>query len=286
MSLLILADDLTGAADCAARCRGAGMPAAIVLDMPTPPLPPGALAFTSDSRHLPPDTAAERVSELMAGLRDQPAITWYKKIDSTLRGNLGAELDAMLDTLGRKHALICPAFPAQGRGLRDGFLVSPAPLTRPIYLPALLAEQSRRPVELIELEDVRSGAAQLAGRLDTAKRAARLLVAEPLTDDDLRALVDAAALALPNALLCGSAGLIGALARGLSGPIRAEAIAIRPGPALLVVGSGSPMARRQIAHLRRHRQGETIQIDPAVGEPDERRTACPERSEGTNGERD
>jgi uncharacterized protein YgbK (DUF1537 family) len=76
MSLLILADDLTGAADCAARCRNAGMPASIALQDPTPPLPTGALAFTSDSRHLPPDAAARRVRILVTGLHDMPAVAW------------------------------------------------------------------------------------------------------------------------------------------------------------------------------------------------------------------
>ncbi len=51
-------------------------------------------------------------------VRELPTSGWVgHKIDSTLRGNLGAELDAALAALGRDHALICPAFPAQGRGL-------------------------------------------------------------------------------------------------------------------------------------------------------------------------
>src|SRR5262245_15590817 len=155
MSLIILSDDLTGAADCAARCHQAGIASAIVLPGSRGPENSGALCYTSDSRHLQADLAAERVRELAAGLGEHAGSTWYKKIDSTLRGHLGQELDALLDMLGRSCALVCPAFPAQRRGLSDGYLtIQPAP-TQPLHLPTLLARQSRRRVVAVGLNDVR-----------------------------------------------------------------------------------------------------------------------------------
>ena len=100
MALVIVADDVTGAADSAARCHYAGLPATIYLRPTPPPWPSGAIAFSTDSRFLPPAEAAAQVRRLLAPLKGAPAI-WYKKIDSTLRGNLGAELDAMLTELHR-----------------------------------------------------------------------------------------------------------------------------------------------------------------------------------------
>jgi uncharacterized protein YgbK (DUF1537 family) len=274
MPLLILADDLTGAADCAARCRRAGMAITISMRPPTPPLPSGAVAFTSDSRHLPAAVAARRVAELVAGLRELADITWYKKIDSTLRGNIGSELDAMLDTLGRSCAVICPSFPAQNRGLRSGYLSSP--LARPAHLPTLLAQQSRRRVAAIPLADVEAGAERLADRLAAAyAQAAQLLVVDAMTDQDLRTILTAVAQALPDALLCGSAGLIGALSLGCSAAeprhIDGEELVQLGGAALLVVGSGSATAHRQIAYLRQHSGIDTIEIGLAAGAPDEDR---------------
>jgi D-threonate/D-erythronate kinase len=260
MSLVILADDLTGAADCAARCRHAGLPTTIALRAPSGALPHGACALSSDSRWLAPEGAARRVYDLIAGLPGAQHAHWYKKIDSTLRGNIGAELDAMLDALGRTVALICPAFPAQGRGLRDGRLVAPPP-AEPIDFPALLTAQSRRRVAAVGLTDVRSGAAALAHRFAEASQAAQLLVVDALTEGDLDAILEAAELALPGALLSGSAGLVGALARR-----RAESAAppvehASPGgPALIVVGSGSAMAQRQIAHMRQHESTAVIEV--------------------------
>ena len=264
-SLLIVADDLTGAADCAARCRHAGLPATIAIRGPSLPLPPGALAFTTDSRHLDPARAAQRVRTMVGALVGVTNAVWYKKIDSTLRGNLGSELDALLDTLGHPCALVCPAFPAHGRGLLDGCLTgAPVP---PIHLPTLLAQQSQRAVAALPLATVRTGSERLAAHMaEMHAQRAQLLVVDALSEDDLHTIVAAAAQALPDALLCGSAGLIGALAAGWSAerawaPDEAMGASRRPGagPAVVVVGSGSAMAHAQIAHL--HRQGvQTIAV--------------------------
>ncbi len=248
--LLIQADDLTGAADCAARCRYAGLTATVALRPTVGGSADGVYAFSSETRWLSPDAAAERVRALTSAFQT-PHTRWYKKIDSTLRGNIGAELDAMLDVLGLATAIVCPAFPAQGRGLRDGRLVAPPPIAA-VDLPELLMQQARRPVAAIGLADVRAGADALAKRLAEASRSAALLVCDALSAEDLDAVLEAAERTTPDALLCGSAGLIGALAARIAAP-RADALSFRPadGPALVVVGSGSPMAQRQVAQLRR-----------------------------------
>ena len=278
--LKILADDLTGAADTAARCRHFGMPATIFLDIPELPLPPGALAFTSDSRHLPADEAARQARNTAARLPRLNA-QWYKKIDSTLRGNIGSELDALLDLLDAPAAVVCPAFPAQERGLRNGSLAAPElalpfarrQLSKPlesapgptVHLPSLLQEQSRHPVAALSLEEVRGG--ELAARMNRAlckldacaPRGRIVLVVDALTDTDLDTVLQAQREALPDALLCGSAGLAGALARRVGAQLDFPSAPTARGanvwdvgqgqPVLLVVGSGSESAHRQIDFL-------------------------------------
>jgi len=261
--LLILADDLTGAADTAARCRQAGLPATIFLQPPAPPLPDGAVAFTSDSRHLPADQAAQRVHAVAAALREVPHAIWYKKIDSTLRGNLGSELEALLHILSHATptdappcAVISPGFPAQRRGLRNGQLDMEQNGAPSVDLPALLRAQSTLPVALLSLDDVRTDVAHLADRLRAAYAGgAHLLVVDALTEDDLRTVLDATQNALPQALLCGSAGLVGVLAQQLTmQSIGADHASVEPiappDTVFVVVGSGSPMAHRQLDALR------------------------------------
>ena len=261
--LIILADDLTGAADCAARCHHAGLPATIALPGAAPEAG-GAICCTSDSRHLPAELAARRVRELAEGMRSYSGSIWYKKIDSTLRGHLGQELDAALDALGRPCALICPAFPAQGRGLANGYLaIEPAP-AQPLHLPTLLAGQSRRAVAALSLGDVRAGPGALAERLLAERqRGAELLVVDALDEADLHAVLHAARRVLPDALLCGSAGLAGTLAAALASHAPSQddtRLVPVAGPALLVIGSGSAMARRQIDYLRRNQLVATFEL--------------------------
>jgi 4-hydroxythreonine-4-phosphate dehydrogenase len=255
MSLLILADDLTGTADTAARCFQAGMPASIFLHPPRSFSDDGAVALTSDSRHLPPAQAARALQQLLSQ-SDMPAdATIYKKIDSTLRGNIGAELAAVLETLSLDCALICPAFPAQDRGLRDGYLVHADTPAGSVYLPSILAAQTDLRIGCLALSDVRSGPAHLASRMRVELfSGTRLLIGDALTEVDLECLLAATRLAAPAALLCGSAGLAGVLARGMAveseeeRPGRQDAI-VACDRALVVVGSGSAMARRQIDAL-------------------------------------
>jgi uncharacterized protein YgbK (DUF1537 family) len=127
---LVVADDLTGAADAAVALAGTGHPAWLFLR-------PGPLhcadsaiaALDLDTRGMPEAQAAQAVEDLAAGL-DSGDRQLFKKIDSTLRGHIGAELDALHHGLARQrrsaHAaplfIVAPAHPALGRSLIDGAL--------------------------------------------------------------------------------------------------------------------------------------------------------------------
>lgn len=272
MNLLILADDLTGAADSAARCHHAGLRAHVYLNAPPNSLPEGAVAFSTDSRYLTPSAAALQVRNVLTTIPIPPNVQWYKKIDSTLRGNIGAELDAMLAALAGQTAqpcaVICPAFPAQRRGLENGYLVygETAPT---LHLPTLLAAQTERLIRPITLADVRAGVRYLADKMRMlVQQGGQLLVVDALQDEDLETLLAATQQALPHALLCGSAGLIEPLARerakNLSRtlPVYAEAGEMRR-PMLAVIGSGSRMAHRQLARLRTHAQVCCLELAPS-----------------------
>lgn len=259
--LLILADDLTGAADCAARCRKAGLVATIFLGQPTLPLPDGVVAFTTDSRHAPPADAAQRVREAVSRFAGLPAARWYKKIDSTLRGNLGAELGAMLvafeqATRRRPFAVVCPAFPAQRRGLRNGRLAMEGSAETPFLHDRITEQAPRLRIGVITLPIVRSSRTNLIKTLRSARTDVDLAIIDAMNESDLEEIVLALEEAAPDALLCGSAGLMGAWARRLvklhsdwAAPPASQPRAT--GAALAVIGSGSPMSQRQVAAVSR-----------------------------------
>jgi uncharacterized protein YgbK (DUF1537 family) len=113
VSTLILADDFSGACDTAAR---AGVGTAYLV---APSEPPEVFALTTETRHASDEearAAMRSLAPLLAGHR------LYKKIDSTLRGPWIAEVDELLTITDYSQALVCPAFPAQGRTIRNGVL--------------------------------------------------------------------------------------------------------------------------------------------------------------------
>ncbi len=249
---------IPGTADTAARCHHAGWPATIAVTPPEPTLPVGALTVNTDSRQLPAAEAAARVNTICAPLVHAAAarddVIWYKKIDSTLRGNLGAELDALMALCRAPAAVVCPAFPEQGRGLEQGYLVHAGVVRHDLHLPTLLRRQSTHAVGTLALGDVRRDGPGLAATMGNLVAAGTtVLVADAMVEDDLDAILAATA-SVPGALFCGSAGLMGALARShtppvTSAPARAATTAPRFSRILVVVGSGSAMAHEQIRTL-------------------------------------
>src|SRR5215216_6888123 len=120
MRVAIIADDLTGAADTGVQLARAGYRTAVVFrDSPMPPAEDlDAVALDTDSRAMPAGFAAKRVLE--AGHAVRHARIVYKKLDSTLRGPIAAELTAALEATGRHRVVVAPAFPSAGRTTVDG----------------------------------------------------------------------------------------------------------------------------------------------------------------------
>ncbi len=221
--LRVLADDLTGALDSAARFVPAAGP------VPTFWKPPLALPATASidlaTRELT-EAEARVTTQRLACLLD-PAEVAFKKLDSLLRGHMAAEILACL--AGFHHCVIAPAFPFQGRITRDGRQMAREGREWRL-IPADLAGDLRRlrvPVSLC-----RPG--------DPAPPGVSLWDAE--TDADLTAIV-AAAVNLPGRVLwCGSGGLAGALAA--NAPVPSPQL---PTPILALIGSDHPVSVGQLS---------------------------------------
>src|SRR6478752_8547454 len=92
--ILIVADDLSGAADCAIGCTLAGLETLVLLE-PSAALAEGgatAVAVDMDSRNMQPDRAGRAAADAIRRLHSADTRVLYHKIDSTLRGNWAAEL--------------------------------------------------------------------------------------------------------------------------------------------------------------------------------------------------
>ena len=271
MMLGIQADDLTGACDTGAPFAARGLETLVVVqDVDGPPaLPretPTVLVVDTESRAATAEEARARARAAGSALKAGSPRILYKKVDSTLRGHVAAELDGMLDGSGLAVALLAPAFPGQRRTLVDGCLRvdgRPAGETAiardPAFPPtgasalALLVAGGLAPVTPVPLPTVRHGSDEVAPRLHRfVGTGGRVLVADAETDADLSVLAGAG-LEGPM-LLAGSAGLAVALSARLpavgAGAREAPPLQLRR-PMLVVAGSAHPATRAQIERLGR-----------------------------------
>ena len=273
--IVVTADDLTGAADTGVQFTRAGIAARVWLRDGT--VEAGASVFDTESRSLDPPSAASRVGALAGRLRAIGFDHFYQKVDSTLRGNLGAETAALLTALGRAFAVLAPAFPANGRTTLGGVqLVRGVPVhqtaigrdpAHPMRFPSIAAalrSQSDLPVVEIGLDEVRRGPGRLAAALELAAGRPAIAVVDAERDDDLAAVAAALAALGPRCLPVGSAGLAahmpaawglrsGASARPFAPPLlrRAERV-------LFVCGSLNPATAAQVEALARARGVEPL----------------------------
>lgn len=124
-SIFALADDLTGALEAGAKLR---LPVTTQIDRADL----RGLVVDTETRHLTAEQAAARV-EALARRAGGPSLI-YKKTDSTLRGNIAAELGALHRVFPDYRLVYVPAYPALGRTVRHGELyVDGAPVHRTVF---------------------------------------------------------------------------------------------------------------------------------------------------------
>jgi len=261
--ILIVADDLSGAADCGVGCAVQGLDTVVTLDETTSDA--DVLAIDANTRALMPDEAATKTARLVRAYARRDRQVLFKKFDSTLRGHIGVEIAAALETwrsvADRDSAVVvvAPAFPATGRttiGGRqwlDGLRLEPD-------LQAMLEAAGLR-TGCIALETLRSG--RLPGLLRT--NTATALVCDAENDADLHLIAEAAASLREGAVWAGCAGLARFLPATLDIPLngpRAMVAPPRKGPVLVVVGSLAGLSRTQAAVLSEANEVAAVTLSP------------------------
>jgi uncharacterized protein YgbK (DUF1537 family) len=277
MSLLIIADDLSGAADCAIGFASVGLSTVVALNPLQDVGDAQVVAVDTDTRRLSPQEAAERTAVAFEALI-KPGQRLYKKIDSTLRGNWAAEVAALQKFAGL--AIVSPAFPATGRTLRGGrVLVNGAPLEstdtwklenadRPADVDAMLMAAGLITAQL-PVDSLRGEPQTLAYQIQHMKSSGvQALIIDAETAEDLRTLATVTA-GLDEALFwVGSGGLAREIATlpGLFQTTARDATTFQPDslPTLVLVGSLSGVSERQCTMLKTRGGVTEMTVPPAV----------------------
>lgn len=210
IEVLVIADDLTGAADTAVEFRGLGAAQVMIEPFPRCGLPEegefGALAVHTGSRDTPEELVPIPLVSAHRLLARVPRALTYRKVDSNLRGNIGLDLEAALSVGLGSFALLCPAFPARGRTVVDGICRvdgvpvadtemgrDPGSAVRESRVAKVVEAQTEAAVAHVGLEQVRADPRTLRALLRrTALTGARIIIADAETEDDLRRLALAA----------------------------------------------------------------------------------------------
>ena len=167
--LLIIADDLTGATDAGVQRAKHGVRTLVTIKEDISKIANNlqrkVLVVDTQSRHLPPYQAAARVTDVVRQSIDMGITRFYKKIDSTLRGNVGAELEALMSATMSNKLMFIPAHPKVDRFTKDGYqYVGVIPLhstsfggdpLEPItesFIPSILARQTDTDYHIVPAE--------------------------------------------------------------------------------------------------------------------------------------
>jgi len=282
MGILIIADDFTGANDTGVKIFKRNIPTSIYLDgLPKTRAIENCCVVNTETRALSSDRAYNKVRDYLKELDLETADLVYKKIDSTLRGNIGSEIDSILHHSSLAGAIIAPAYPKCGRIVVGGFqlvnnqLLEDTEFARdyknPIkdsYLPDLLAKQSESQVYPISIKEIRSGNLQdliVQKLLDGYK----LFILDSVETGDLDRIAESMESYYGRFLWVGSAGLADSIAKrrvsrnkSFRAPLN-YAHEVGLFPTLVLAGSMNSMTRRQIQYLAK-RGYSIFEIDPLL----------------------
>jgi D-threonate/D-erythronate kinase len=215
------------------------------------------------SRHDLPEVARSKVHGACETLLEERRRVFYKKVDSTLRGNLGPEIEAAMDSCGYSVAIVAPAFPIMGRSIIGGWLqVAGQTPHHPIHLPSLLREQAIDHVLHFDCAALRDRTGALATRLEGAAKAAKTVaVIDAASQEDLELIARAVAELGLASMLVGSAGLAAEAAKLLVRQYGIDPIRTSQGTAstgelsavVMVLGSTDPVSAAQVNYLVENR---------------------------------
>ena len=279
--LAIIADDLTGAMDTGVQFAKRGLRTVVSL---SDTLPEEAVRDTdivvlnTSSRADEPGEARRKAAACGRYVRALGVARVYKKIDSTLRGNVGPELEGLMDSWEARAVVMTPAFPAVGRHVIGGLLlIKGVPWEETQYAEgsgrrtSVVAEVigTRRPTATVELTDIEAGEETLAHRLrQLVEEGASIIVADAAEPADLAVIARALARSGLDRVVCGSGGLAEELPGALGIVGRQREPSPRPAggerPVLVVAGTVNPVTIQQVRRAQESLGVRVLEVLPAA----------------------
>jgi len=252
----IIADDLTGAMDSSGYFASIGYSTVVVLE-PDFFSDATVLVVNTNSRAEASEVARKRVRQVTQNMAERVV---YKKIDSTLRGNIGEELKAASEVAACQKVVVAPAFPQVERTTVDGILLvkgtpvahtqfasDPISPVKESSIPDLLEHSMHVKVGRVSLTEIEAGPEALKETI--SNKPEDVIVCDVLEQFHLGIIAKTAVLVGRRWLLCGSGGLARELHLTLTDAAKIEKKQVEEkivGPALVVVGTRNRAAADQL----------------------------------------
>lgn len=282
-----VADDLTGATTTGVLLARSKAQTAVFFNEEAAEKAKGAdeldaILVSSNSRPLPADEAYEKVKSATLALKRMGVKYFSKRIDTTLRGGVGVEIDAMLDQIGEDAvAVVVPAMPQSrrilvgGYSVIDGVALINTPVAKDVrtpvkenYIPRLLAGQTRRQVGLVTLDKVLAGKEAVEKALvEKRDEGCEVIVVDGITLEDVETIAKACIALKWNVVAVDPGPFTAKLAyeRGLIGveePNIPETADEEGKTVLIAAGSATPVTKKQMEVLCEDERHVRISVEP------------------------
>ena len=197
---IVIADDLTGSNATCSLFKKIGLRAASILKLQGDiNYDVDVISYSTASRGLAKEEAYKKVSEAIKILRNRDILVYNKRIDSTLRGNIGAEINAMLDNLeDDRIAVVVPAYPDSGRivvnktMLVNGVLLEnsdagkdPKTPIKTSCVESLVQKDIKYPSTYFTLSDITQPIEEIAKKIQEAIKKSRVLIFDAVNNEDI-----------------------------------------------------------------------------------------------------
>lgn len=282
-----VADDLTGATTTGVLLARSKARTAVFFNVEAASKADGvdeldAIIISSNSRPLPANEAYEKVKDATIALKNMGVKYFQKRTDTTMRGGIGVEIDAMLDQLSEDTvAVVVPAMPQSRRILVGGFSVidGVALINTPVaqdvrtpvkenYIPRLLEGQTRRKVGLVTLDKVLAGDQVIKTALAKQREVGcQVIVVDAITLEDVENIAQACIALNWDVVTVDPGPFTSKMAYhrsliGIEEPNLPPEAAENGKTVLIAAGSATPVTKKQMEVLCEDPRHIRISVDP------------------------
>lgn len=273
MKYVVIADDLTGSNATCSLLKKIGLSTASIFKLEKDKnYKNDVVSYSTDSRAISKKDAYNRVFQTIQILKNNSVLLYNKRIDSTLRGNIGSEIEGMLDALNEDRvAILVPSYPDSGRivvnktMLVNGILLEHSDAGRDTKTPVIssnveeiIKNQTKLNTAYFTLKDISKSEAELTKNIIEKSKDNKILIFDSVTNEDI--------IKISKAVLKSNLKIItvdpGPFTMYYSSEMKK--ITKTDKKILMVIGSATDTTKQQIEHILQHEDIFLVKMKPSL----------------------